>query len=55
MPHPFPAAWLTDADVESVLRSVHLTSRSGRNAWRHIARSRPASDPISIALAEALR
>ncbi|MBL7514870.1 hypothetical protein I6A84_42400 [Frankia sp. CNm7] len=51
---PFPASSLTDDDIPAIGRSCSVTTRSGRNAWRAIARSRP-DDAVRAAIAEGLR
>jgi|GEM_PF-4719815 len=52
---PFSAAALDEGDAPAVRGSVSLTTRSGRNAWRAIARARPDGDPIREAVIDALR
>lgn len=52
---PFPGEWLDGTDVDAVLRSVRMADRAGRNAWRAIALSREAGDPVRTAIIEGLR
>ncbi|ONH28768.1 hypothetical protein BL253_18120 [Pseudofrankia asymbiotica] len=52
---PFPSSRLTAADASAVLRSVRASSRSGRNAWRAVARSRPDADAVRRSVVAGLR
>lgn len=52
---PFPSTWLDHGDAEIVARSVRLTGRNGRNAWREIALARQSGDPVRAAVVEGLR
>jgi len=45
-----PAASLGTDDLPAVARSVRATGRSGRNAWRKVARDRPSEDPVRQAV-----
>ncbi|MBL7501442.1 hypothetical protein I6A84_03205 [Frankia sp. CNm7] len=52
---PFPASLLADADAAAVERSVRLTNRWGRDAWRAIARGRASGDAVRTAVLAGLR
>ncbi|MGB6163276.1 MAG: hypothetical protein WBF75_12040 [Pseudonocardiaceae bacterium] len=45
-----PTSSLGLDDVVAVRRSVRGTGRAGRNAWRAVARQRPAGDPVQEAI-----
>jgi hypothetical protein len=48
------SADLTGDDASAIKRSVRATGRSGRNAWRAVARSRAPGDPVRQAIEDEL-
>jgi len=52
---PFPASLLDETDAAAIRRSIAGATRSGRNAWRSIARTRSEEDPVRSAVVEGLR